>query len=398
MASSSDPMNKVLVIDDECGPRESLRILLKKDYEVHCADTVNRGIELLREKKPDAVILDLRMPGKSGLDGLREIREIDPYVSVIMLTGFGALETAQEALRLGANDYLKKPFDAMNMQATIRHSVKRSQLLRMRADTTKHLEDANAKLVQELDQKQHMAFLGQASAEFVHDLRNPMTAVLGYVELLADHLQQCKGSSCMRCREPLSYLEVIENDLRRCRDLLDMWQSIGRKAVDNMKPVSVCKLLQEIVRGVEPLAVKAGARLDYEFGAEDFEVMADNVQVYRAVNNILVNALHAVSEKKGRVRLLCRRQNDSVVICVEDNGCGISSDNLKKIFDPYFTTKQPGKGTGLGLYIARKVVEDHRGSISVHSQSEMGTSVNIHLPLHNAAALDDSFPSWDTQP
>ena len=92
---------QVLVIDDEMGPRESLRMLLKPNYQVYTADNVEAGLRILAEKKPDAVISDIRMPGTSGIDGLRKIREIDPHVAVIMLTGFGALETAKEALRLG---------------------------------------------------------------------------------------------------------------------------------------------------------------------------------------------------------------------------------------------------------------------------------------------------------
>src|ERR1700737_5423165 len=103
---------QVLVIDDEMGPRESLRMLLKPDYQVHTADNVETGLKILREKGPDTIVMDIRMPGMNGIEGLRKIREIDPHLSVIMLTGFGALETAQEALRLGASDYINKPFDA----------------------------------------------------------------------------------------------------------------------------------------------------------------------------------------------------------------------------------------------------------------------------------------------
>ena len=94
---------KILVIDDEIGPRESLRILLKNEFDVHCADSVDLGMQLLREHEPDTFIMDIRMPGMSGIEGLRAIRAIDTNVSVIMLTGFGALETAQEAIRLGAS-------------------------------------------------------------------------------------------------------------------------------------------------------------------------------------------------------------------------------------------------------------------------------------------------------
>src|ERR1039457_2729741 len=107
MTVSTD-LPKILVIDDELGPRESLRMLLKTDYQVHTADCVEAGIKLLKEKRPDTIVMDIRMPGVTGIEGLRRIRQIDPHLSVIMLTGFGALETAKEALRLGANDYISK--------------------------------------------------------------------------------------------------------------------------------------------------------------------------------------------------------------------------------------------------------------------------------------------------
>ena len=109
---SKQLQGKVLVIDDENGPRESLKMVLKYDYEVFLADRVAGGVELLREKEPDLVIMDIRMPEKSGIEGLQEIREINPFVSIVMLTGYGELETAQQAIRFGANDYLQKPFDA----------------------------------------------------------------------------------------------------------------------------------------------------------------------------------------------------------------------------------------------------------------------------------------------
>src|SRR5437899_10807718 len=107
--TAATELPQILVIDDEMGPRESLRRLLKPDYSVHTADCVEAGLKLLKEKQPDTIVMDIRMPGLTGIEGLRRIREIDPHLSVIMLTGFGALDTAKEALRLGANDYISKP-------------------------------------------------------------------------------------------------------------------------------------------------------------------------------------------------------------------------------------------------------------------------------------------------
>src|ERR1700710_2801486 len=188
----SPDLPKVLVIDDEIGPRESLRMLLKPNYQVHTADSVEAGIRLLREKHPDAVITDIRMPGTNGIDGLRRIREIDPHVAVIMLTGFGALETAKEALRLGANDYISKPFDATEMRDIIGRNVERTRVHRASENASSEIKELTGRLLKELAQKERLASLGQASAEFVHDLGNPLTIVWGYVQLLAKKLAQAE--------------------------------------------------------------------------------------------------------------------------------------------------------------------------------------------------------------
>src|SRR3978361_1378191 len=191
----SPDLPKVLVIDDEIGPRESLRMLLKPNYEVPPSAPVDAGIRLLPEKHPDAVITDIRMPGTNGIDGLRRIREIDPHVAVIMLTGFGALETAQEALRLGANDYINKPFDAHEMRDVISRNVERPRVHRTGENAAGEVRELNNRLLKELAQKERLASLGQASAEFVHDLGNPLTIVWGYVQLLAKKLEESDKTS-----------------------------------------------------------------------------------------------------------------------------------------------------------------------------------------------------------
>src|SRR6476620_4593241 len=149
MVATAD-LPQVLVIDDEMGPRESLRMLLKPNYQVHTADCVDAGIKLLKEKHPDAVITDIRMPGTNGIDGLRRIREIDPHVAVIMLTGFGALDTAKEALRLGANDYISKPFDAREMREVIGRNVERTRVYRTSLNAASEIKELNNRLLKEL--------------------------------------------------------------------------------------------------------------------------------------------------------------------------------------------------------------------------------------------------------
>jgi signal transduction histidine kinase len=382
MTVASD-LPQVLVIDDELGPRESLRMLLKPNYQVYTADCVDAGIKLLKEKHPDAVITDIRMPGASGIDGLRRIREIDPHVAVIMLTGFGALETAQEALRLGANDYINKPFDAREMREVIGRNVERTRIHRTGVNAAEEIKELNNRLLKELAQKERLASLGQASAEFVHDLGNPLTIVWGYVQLLAKKLEQSEKENGAKTSTSAKELNIIEQNVRLCRELLTMWQSYGSVEAAPHKPISISGIIREVAKGVGPMAVQNGLELKCAICDDPCTLLGDSVQMTRAIQNVLINAIQASAERKGSVAVSCVRKDFYVDVRVEDTGCGIAPAQMAKIFDPYFTTKQGKSGTGLGLYITKKVVEDHNGSIKVDSTPQAGSSFTIRLPLLN---------------
>ncbi len=371
---------KVLVIDDEMGPRESLRMLLKPNYQVHTADSVDAGLRLLQEKHPDAVITDIRMPGTNGIDGLRKIREIDPHVAVIMLTGFGALETAQEALRLGANDYINKPFDAHEMRDIISRNVERTRIHRTGEQAASEIRELNNRLLKELAQKERLASLGQASAEFVHDLGNPLTIVWGYVQLLAKKLEQSEGDNG-KGGASAKELNIIEQNVRLCRELLTMWQSYGSVEAAPHQPVSISEAVSEVLKGSNSIAVQHGVELVIEVGDDPCTVLGEALQIKRAIQNVIVNAIQAAAETKGSVKVACIRKEFYVDVRVEDTGVGMTPAQVPKIFEPYFTTKQGKSGTGLGLYITKKVVEDHNGSIKVDSTPDVGTTFTIRLPL-----------------
>jgi signal transduction histidine kinase len=373
---------QVLVIDDEIGPRESLRMLLKPSYQVHTADSVERGLQLLTEKKPDAIVMDIRMPGMTGIEGLRRIRQIDPHLSVIMLTGFGALETAKEALRLGANDYISKPFDAREMQEVISRNVERTRLHRTSESAASEIKELNNRLLQELAQKERLASLGQASAEFVHDIGNPLTIVWGYVQLLAKKLED-SGRADDPSAVGSNELEIIEQNVRLCRDLLTMWQSYGSADAAPHQMVSISDIVREVVESVGAMAKENGVQVRWHLTEQNSVLNGDPVQITRAIQNVIINAIQASTESKGQVEVSCIRKDFYVDVLIADTGHGIQPDQIAKIFDPYFTTKQGKSGTGLGLYITKKVVEDHGGSIKVDSTPGAGTTITIRLPLLN---------------
>jgi signal transduction histidine kinase len=358
---------------------------LKPNYTVYTADSVEKGLQLLVEKRPDTIVMDIRMPGMTGIEGLRKIRQIDPHLSVIMLTGFGALETAKEALRLGANDYISKPFDAREMREVISRNVERTRSHRTSETAAGEIKELNNRLLQELAQKERLASLGQASAEFVHDIGNPLTIVWGYVQLLAKKLEDSeKNGDAPKPAGSNKELEIIEQNVRLCRDLLTMWQSYGSGEAAPHKLISISEIVREVLGSVEGMAAETPVQLKSKITEDRCELMGEAVQVTRAIQNVIINAIQASAENRGTVTVDCIRKDFYVDVVVADTGHGIAPEKMSKIFDPYFTTKQGKSGTGLGLYITKKVIEDHGGSIKVDSTPDNGTTFTIRLPLAGA--------------
>ena len=162
-----------------------------------------------------------------------------------------------------------------------------------------------------------------------------------------------------------------------------MWQSYGSVEASPHKAISVTQIVREVVKGVSPMAVQNGVRLDCNLCDDPCTLLGDSVQITRAIQNVLINALQASAEKKGSVTVSSERKDFYVDVRVQDTGDGITPAQMSKIFDPYFTTKQGKSGTGLGLYITKKVVEDHNGSIKVESTPQVGSTFTIRLPLLN---------------
>ena len=357
----------IIVIDDEAAPRESLRILLSSDHDVDLADCVDKGISLLNQRPADLIILDLRMPGKDGLDGLAEIREIDPNVSVVILTGFGSLEAARTAIRHGVTNFIEKPFDVSEMMRIVNAGLARTEAHRRQSKADSVLRNMHDRFGGELDDRMHMAEIGQMSAELAHDLRNPLTIIQGYTQVLAKKLQQTDV--------PERYFDVIEQNIRRCNDLVELWQGLSANLVRDSTQFDAAQLIAELVRDLEDV----GDQVEFKLELNPCMMRGDRVQLYRAFANLVSNAQHAL-RGGGEIGISSAPVDSTVEIKITDNGCGMSEQTLARIFDPFYTAKHVGKGNGLGMFIVRKVVEMHGGAISVQSRLEEGTTVCIQLP------------------
>ena len=375
----ADAPPTLLVIDDELGPRESLRFLFKDDYHVMCAETVDRGIQLMREKAPDTVIMDIRMPGRNGIDGLREIRRLDSNLAVIMLTGYAAVGTAQEAIRHEASDYMEKPFDATEMRDAVRRHVEHT---RLRRKQSKLLSEADAldQRICELQEKERLAELGLSSTEFVHDLRNILSIVTGAAGLLRMEVSELQQLKTDTPSEASSHLDLLEKAMQQCVDMLNTWQSLIHQRPQQQSWFRVHEFVRTCLETYRPAVRAARARVVCETLGDDVELLGDRVQLVRVLANLIQNAIYALPAENGLIRVRSEILKASARVSVSDNGCGISEEHLQHIFSPNFSTRHKLGGMGLGLFIAQKVAQAHGGTVTVESVVNQGSTFSLLLP------------------
>jgi len=379
---SKQLQGKILVIDDERGPRESLRMVLKYDYEIFLADRVDGGVELLRDKRPDLIIMDIRMPEKTGIEGLQEIRDIDPFVSIVMLTGYGDLETAQQAIRFGANDYLQKPFDAHEIQAVVKKYVDRSKLFSRKKQAQEELQKMTQSLSREVGKTNKLTSLGAASSELVHDLRNPLTIIRGYLDLLNYELKEKQESTSAEMSE---YLDQIERNVTRCAELVESWRSLGRFDFSQLQRLHLPKLIKDCFRDASPRSNISFA-VQAEGAEEQYEMLGERLQIKRALQNLIDNAVIAVDQQSApSITVLFTMNHTDLEIKIKDNGCGVDVKELRWIFEPFDSTGTVERGAGLGLFITKKVLEEHRGMLHLESREGEGTTVTVRVPQAHTA-------------
>ena len=390
-AETENAKAKVLIIDDDYGPRESLRILLKYDYDVVVAGSVAEGVDALKAQHVDAIILDNRMPGRTGLEGIVDLRKIDENVSIIMLTGYGTLETACEAFRNQATDFMTKPPDTDAMLEAVAKNVALARGKRARHNLSRELADLNHGLSAELRETRPLAKLGQRSDEIIHDMGNPLTILTCCVELLQSKVDEMRPEQGTQWIEALGYVQMIKKSIQHCCGLADAWRQLRDDISEDREIVGVRSFLDGAIEAVQPMSAMTGVAMETDFGSlgDEAGVEVDATQMRRVVHNLVINAMQACPRETGRVVVRGVVDGDALVFSVADNGTGIPVDRLPMIFEPYYTTKE--EGTGLGLAISKRIVEEHSGTINAESELGHGSTFTVRLPVKvGAAALPGS--------
>ncbi len=397
----------LLIVDDEDGPRQSLRVIFKDEYDLLMAEDGPTAIELVQKNDIDVAVLDIRMAGMSGIEVLERLKFVKPEIEAIMMTAFETTDTIRQALRLRACDYINKPFDIATMRAAVGQAMQRRRLESEIHTSAEKVQDLLVELQNQRIEEQIAKTRGDIYASIIHDINGPLTVISGFVQVLNQRL----GHSTRLELEDLEFikdrLRIIARQVGNCIEISRRYLGFLRRQSNETTAPHVS--VNQLLRDLEQLARVHPSLQENEFGitplAEDIAVKINGTDVIQILLNLAVNAfqcaplphrvgvsgevLHAPLDltkfKDGpHDRLLNIESMDNtaplVVFRVSDTGPGIPPELLPKIFQPYFTTKGARQGTGLGLNIVQRLVKEGDGALHVHTQVNEGTTFSVYLP------------------
>ncbi|HVU36284.1 MAG TPA: hybrid sensor histidine kinase/response regulator [Opitutaceae bacterium] len=359
----------VLVVDDEYGPRESIAFSLSAEFSVDTAGRAKEALVKVQQRAYAAVVLDIRMPEMDGIRTLEELRKLDPHVSVIMLTGYGTLLTAQQAMLAGANQYLRKPPDIPELIDSVRKQAQATRLRRAQAQATREAHDMNDALKREIDQNEPQIWQARASVELVHDLNNPLTVVIGYAALVAEEARVLLHRDPDLAKKLLEYSGMVEKAAEYCHHLSENWR-LASKQVPQFVRVDLVQVANE----VRQVIFFGNAAIELS-GTPQAWVRGSKFELMRVFQNLFKNALEA-----GATRLVVTFivTADQVEVAIADNGPGMPPEQVKRAMHGGFSSK--ATGTGLGLSICRHLVGTHGATLTLESTQGKGTTARVVFP------------------
>ncbi len=400
------PKPLLLVVDDEEGPRTSLKVVFKSEYEVLLASNGADAIKLARTNKIDVAILDILMHGMSGVDVLRELKAIDEDIEVIMLTAYETLETARQALRFGAREYLNKPFDISALRNAARSALgkRRTNLeLKCAHQQLKELQEE----ISSVSGGAPTVRAGDTAGHILHDLNSPLTVINGFIELINAQVGDAVRIEGAEFEEMKNSIGRVHSQVVRCLEISHRYLGV-RQAENDITRESAA--VNEVLIDLEELLSKHPSAQGCELtiseldSTEPASISATNL--LRVLLNLALNGLQSANAPL-RVEIIAqaipakfdfsgftngtnerfvasgrfRGGLPMIAISVRDNGPGIASDIISRLFDQSVTTKPPGKGTGLGLGSVKQLVTEVDGAIRLTTKPGQGSTFTVFLPL-----------------
>lgn len=359
-------MATILVIDDEEAMRDSCsQVLIKEGYQVETAGDGETGLQKVREVKPDLVLVDLKMPGVCGMEVLKKIRDIDPNIIAVVITGFATIDSAVDSMKQGAYDFLPKPFTPDELRLIVKRGLEKRKLA---------LEAAT---LREEKKRMEENFITMVS----HELRTPLVDIQQYFEVI---LGGITGEVAIKQRKMLGRVkERIDALLKLINDWLNMTRIKAGEVVGKFEPLDISSILMEAISFMRPEAEMKKIALEIDVTSSLNKVKGDKESLKMMFTNLISNGIR-FNHEGGSVLIKAKEQEDHIIVEVSDTGIGILKENLPFIFDEFFRVKSDktrhSAGTGLGLSIVKKIVEVHSGSIKVESELGKGSKFFVILP------------------
>ncbi|MFH1499013.1 MAG: hybrid sensor histidine kinase/response regulator [Verrucomicrobiota bacterium] len=393
----------LLVVDDEEGPRHSLRMVFRQDFDVHTVESAEKAAAFARTRPVNVAILDIRMSGGSGLDALHSLKEINPTTEVIMLTAYETLETARQALRLGACDYLSKPFDLATIRAAAARALQLHNISQSLVSASDRLRDLNSRLGDVSVREEMARTTTEIYASVMHDINNPLTVISGHVELLSAKLKRLHVLHGRDLEEVRGDIATISKQVAICHAIAARYLRFAHRRETSDKTLPLAQVFSDLRTLLRAHPAMRPHSLEATPCEADLETTADASDLLQILINLVVNGLQSSASPQtvtvsaapaddfprsdpaaaGREWQLAPPADQPlpplVAISVRDQGQGIAPDVLPHIFEPYYTTKRHD-GTGLGLAIVSRLVQTHRGGIHLITRPGNGTTVTIYLP------------------
>ena len=359
----------ILVIDDELGPRESIRMIFKNKYNVIPVESGEKGIEVVKKIKVDVIILDLKMGGKSGIETLEEIRKYDERVPVIILTGYGDMESARKAMHFGVIEFMTKPFDIPELESIVNRAIEKIRIERESERLKDELSSLNSKLLKKFEEVEKLATIGQMSTEVIHEINNLLTVIHGYIQLL---LQEVSSKELT-----MKYITTIESEIKRCKNIAKNIMELAKEEYE-IEDVNVNETIEKLINFLRESKLCKNVNFNVELEKSPMIIKANKNHFYQAILNLLLNSAQSI-EKEGFIDIKTKKFGDLMILEIKDNGKGIPKETIEKVLDPFYISKE--KTNGIGLSFTAKIIKKYGGNFEIKSEIGKGTEFKIIFPL-----------------
>jgi two-component system sensor histidine kinase/response regulator len=358
---------RILVIDDEKVIRDSCtRIFSSEGYEVRSAENGDRGLELFREFHPDLVLVDLKMPGKSGTEVLKDIEKVEPNVVKIVITGYATVSSAVDSMKKGAYDFIPKPYTPDEILLIVSRGLERRRLL----------------LEAEVLRAEREKTRGNMISLVSHELRSPLAAAVQYLDVI---LGGMAGEVSSDAREMIHRCNMR---LRELLDLMSRWLSLATfdpiRIAEHFEDIDLNDVAGESLDALRSLAEEKNMSLALEVPPGLPPIKGSRVLLEEIFTNLISNAIK-YNREGGWVKVSLKQKDQQVQLGISDNGIGIEEKHLARLFDEFYRVDgrrtAPVKGWGLGLSIVKRMVEAHGGRIDVKSSFGEGTTFTVTFPM-----------------